>query len=132
MAVVTGNSGVVKFALLNDTLAAVGEVRSFSIEESADTVETTAMGDTHRTYLKTFTTGTVSVDALWDNNSATSEQDVFDVGASVSFDIYPTGETTGESYSGNGIVTSKSLTSSYDGLVEASYQVQITSAVTQS
>lgn len=131
MAVVTGNSGVVKFAVSNGTLEAVGEVRSFSIEESADTVETTAMGDTFRTYLKTFTTGTVSIDALWDNNSATSSQDTFDVGASVIFDIYPTGETTGESYSGSGIVTSKSLTSSYDGLVEASYQVQITSAVTQ-
>jgi hypothetical protein len=129
MAVTTGNSGVVKFSTVGGTLGAIGEVRSFSIEESADTVETTAMGDTFRKYLKTFTTGTVSVDALFDNDTSASGQDDFDVGASLVFDIYPTGETTGESYSGTGIVTSKSVTASYDGLVEASYQLQITTAV---
>jgi len=129
MAVVTGNSGVVKFCTVGGTLGAIGEVRTFSIEETADTVETTAMGDTFRKYLKTFTTGTVSVDAIWDNDSAASGQDDFDVGTSLEFDIYPTGETTGESYSGTGIVTSKSINASYDGLVEASFSLQITTAV---
>lgn len=129
MAVVTGNSGVVKFCEVSGTLAIIGEVRSFSIEETADTIETTSMGDDFRKYEKSFTTGTVSVEALWDNDSAASNQNLFDVGVSLEFDIYPTGETTGESYSGTGIVTSKSITTSYDGLVEASYQLQITTAV---
>ena len=130
MAVVTGSNGVVEFCTVGGTLGAIGEVRSFSIEETADTVETTAMGDDFRKYLKTFTTGTVSVDAIWDNDSAASGQDDFDVGTSLEFAIYPTGKTTGESYSGTGIVTSKSINASYDGLVEASFSLQITTAVT--
>ena len=45
MATHTGSEGTVKVG--SDAIA---EIRSFSIEESADTLETTTMGDTARTY----------------------------------------------------------------------------------
>jgi len=127
MTAYAGNSGIVGVGTTS-TVTAVGEVRSFSIEETADTIESTSMGDTNRTFVPSFTTGTVSIDALWDSAS-TSEQDHFDVGDTLYFQVQPTG-ATGENYSGQGIVTSKTVTASYDGMVEASFSLQLTTAVT--
>ena len=50
MATVTGQSGVVKLQLADTSVALVGEVRSFTIDDSADTIESTKMGDTRRSY----------------------------------------------------------------------------------
>ena len=133
MTAYAGNSGIVAVGTTS-TVTAVGEVRSFSIEESADTIEVTAMGSTHREYVPSFTTGTVSIDALFDtenigaNGGDDSNQDHFDVGDTLFFQVQPTG-ATGENYSGSGIVTSKTVTASYDGLVEASFSLQLNSAV---
>ena len=46
MATHAGSEGTVKSG--SNTVA---EIRSFSLEESADTIEDTTMGDTSRTYL---------------------------------------------------------------------------------
>jgi predicted secreted protein len=129
MAVTTGNSGVVKVSA-GGTAEAVGEVRSFSIEETADTIETTSMGDTARTFTPSFTTGTVSIEALFDVDTVASKQAVFDVGAEVIFDVLPTGDATDEGYSGSGIVTSKSISVPYDGMVEASFSIQTSGTIT--
>jgi len=51
MATNKGSSGVVKIAASGGSAAVVGEVRSYSIDTTADTVEDTVMGDTARTYL---------------------------------------------------------------------------------
>ena len=45
MATHTGSEGTVKVGA-----NAIAEIRSFSIEETADTVEDTSMGDTYRTH----------------------------------------------------------------------------------
>lgn len=129
MAIATGQSGIVKVALANGTVNSVGEIRSFTIETSADTIESTTMGDTARTYLQGLSTGTVSIDAYWDEDDQNMQ--LLDERASVIFEIYPTGETAGqENYSGSGIVTSKSISASFDGMVEASFTIQISGAVT--
>lgn len=135
MAVTTGNSGVVKVGLntgQSPTADTVGEVRTFSIEETADTIETTAMGGTARTFVPSFTTGTVSIEALFDSATADSNHDVFDVGAEVLFEIYPAGATVAgnEYYSGTGIIVSKSVSVPYDGMVEASFSIQTSAAIT--
>jgi len=131
MAVTTGNSGVVKVIASGGTLAAVGEVRTFSIEETADTIETTSMGDTARTFVPSFTTGTVSIEALFDVDTEGSNQAVFDVGTEVDFDVLPTGDAADEGYSGSGIVVSKSVSVPYDGMVEASFSIQTTGTITE-
>lgn len=129
MAIATGQSGIVKVALAGGTVNSVGEIRSFTIETSADTIESTTMGDTARTYLQGLSTGTVSIDAYWDEDDTNMQ--LLDERASVDFEIYPTGETVGqENYSGSGIVTSKSISASFDGMVEASFTIQISGAVT--
>jgi len=130
MAISKGSSGVVKLQLTGTTVAVVGRVRSYTIDGSADTIETSVMGDESRTYLPGLKTNTVSIDCYWDESDA--QQLIIVEGASLDFEIYPTGTGTGETFSsGNGIVTSKSIAGSFDGMVEASFAIQCSGAVTE-
>lgn len=131
MATATGNSGVVKLVADGGTLAAVAEVRSFSIEETADTIESTVMGATDgvRSYLAGNKTGTVSIECYWDSSEATHLD--IDAAKKLDFEILPNGVGTGVKYSGEGIVTSKSISVSFDGMVEASFAIQTTGAITE-
>lgn len=126
MATHTGSEGTVKVG--SDTIA---EIRSFSIEESADTLETTTMGDTARTYSSSLTTFTGSVDVFWDETD-TSGQGALTIGASVTLNLYPEGDTSGDTYyTGTAIVTGRTINSSFDGLVEMSISVQGSGALTE-
>lgn len=122
-----GRDGIVKVG--SNTVA---EVKSFSIEESADTVETTKMADTARTHVITLTSFSGSVDCFWDETDS-SGQGALTVGASVTLALYPEGDTTGDTYySGTALVTGVSRSSSFDGMVEASISVQGSGALTSS
>ena len=130
MATTKGSSGVVKLAGNGGSVAAMGEVRSFTLDETADTIEDSVMGDTARTYLSSLTSATLSMDVYWDDADAV--QLVMDSGADLDWELYPTGTGTGEKYySGGGILTSKSLTASFDGMVEGSFALQVSGAVTE-
>jgi len=130
MATVTGQSGVVKLQLAGVTEVVVGEVRSFTIETSADTIEDSAMGDTSRSYKAGLDSSTVSIECYWDQ--ADAQQLVLYSRASVDFEISPSGTASGsKKYSGTGIVTSKSITASFDGMVEASFSIQASGAITE-
>lgn len=129
MAIGKGSAGVVKVAATGGTTANVGDVRSYSIDETADTLETTKMGDTAKTYLASLTDSTLSVDALW--NSSDASQLIFDVGVDIDWEIHPEGTAAGKSYTGSGLVTSKTVSASYDGMVEASFAVQVSGVVTE-
>lgn len=131
MATTKGSSGVVKLAVSGGSVAAMGEVRSFTLSESADTIEDSVMGDTARTYLSSLTSATLSMDVYWDDADAV--QLVMDSGASLIWELYPTGTGTGEKYySGAGVLTSKEITASFDGMVEGSFELQVSGAVTES
>lgn len=129
MAIGKGSAGVVKIAATGGSTANVGEVRSYSLDETSDTIETTKMGDTNKSYLASLKDATMTVDALWD--SADAQQLIFDVGADIDFELHPEGTSAGKSYSGGGLVTAKTVSASYDGMVEASFSVQISGAVTE-
>lgn len=125
MATHAGSEGTVKVGA-----NAIAEIRSFSIEETADTLEDTSMGDTARTYKPSLTTYTGSIDVLWDETDTTG-QGALTIGAEVTLNLYPEGTTSGDTYlTGSAIVTGRSITSSYDGLVEMSISVQGTGALT--
>ena len=125
MATHAGSEGTVKSGS-----NAIAEVRSFSLEESADTIEDTTMGDASRTYLTGLKTFSGSVDVFWDETD-TDGQVSFSVGSSVTFAVYPEGDTAGDTYySGTAIVTGRTITSSFDGMVEASFTLQGTGALT--
>jgi len=131
MATKSGASGVVKIAASGGSVAVVGEVRSYTFEGSADTIEDSVMGDTVRTYKPSLKTNTLSLECYWDESDA--QQAVLDESAEIEFELYPTGTGAGEIYyAGSGIVTSKSITASFDGMVEASFSVQCNGQVVES
>ena len=127
MATHKGSEGIVKVGS-----NAVAEIRSYSIEESADTLEDTSMGDSARTYKPSLTNFSGSLDVFWDETD-TSGQGALSIGSEVTLNVYPEGDTAGDTYySGSAIVTGVSRTASFDGLVEASISVQGNGALTES
>jgi len=108
---------------------AVAEIRSYSVEETADTLETTSMGDAARTHLASLTSFSGSLDVYWDE--VDTAQIALTVGSSVTIKFYPEGTaSSAKYYSGTAIVTGVSRSASFDGLVEASISVQGTGALT--
>jgi hypothetical protein len=126
MATHTGSEGTVKVGS-----NAIAEIRSFSIEETADTLDDTTMGTIARTYKSSLTTFTGTIDVLWDETDATG-QGALTIGAAVTLNLYPEGDTSGDTYlTGEAIVTGRSVNSTYDGLVEMSISVQGNGALSQ-
>ena len=108
---------------------AVAEIKSYSVEETSDTVEVTSMGDSFRDYLPTLTSFSGSIDVFWDEED--TAQIALQVGTEVTIKFYPEGTDTGDKYyTGTAIVTGSSISASFDGMVEASISVQGKSALT--
>ena len=127
MATHIGRDGIVKVGS-----NAVAELRSFSIEETGDTVEDTVMTDTARSFISTLTSFTGSADVYWDETD-TSGQGALTVGSSVTIGFYPEGADAGDTYySGTAIVTGVTRSASFDGMVEASITLQGSGALTAS
>jgi len=125
MATHKGSEGTVKFGA-----NAIAEVRTWTINETADTVEDTTMGDSARTYKPSLTSWDGSVDVYWDETD-TNGQVAATIGAEVTLNVYPEGATSGDAYySGSAIVTGVSRTASFDGMVEASITFRGTGALT--
>ena len=126
MATHTGTDGIIKVG--SNTVA---EVRNFSLDLSADTIEDTAMGDPARTFKAGLTTASASFDAFWDE-SDTNGQQALDPGSSVTLVLYPEGVASGDTYfTGTALVTSKTVNVTFDGMVEASFAATYTGAVTE-
>lgn len=125
MATHTGSEGTVKVGA--NTIA---EIRSYSIEQTADTVEDTTMGDAWRTHKTTLKAWTGTVDVFWDETD-TNGQSALVVGAEVTANFYPEGASTGDAYLyGTAIVTGKTVSASFDGMVESTITLQGTGALT--
>jgi hypothetical protein len=126
MATHKGSEGTVKSGA-----NAIAEIRSYTITEIADVLEDTSMGDSSRTYLSSLKTFTGSIDCFWDETD-TNGQLTLDPGSTVTINIYPEGSTSGDTYyTGSVIITEKSVTASFDGMVEASFSFQGTGALSE-
>lgn len=129
MATHTGSEGTVKVGA-----NAIAEIRSYSVEETADTVEDTSMGDSYRTFKTTLKGWSGSVDVFWDETD-TNGQVAMVVGSEVNVHFYPEGASAGVSeqyYTGTAIVTGRTVTGSFDGMVESTITLQGTGALTLS
>jgi hypothetical protein len=125
MATHTGSEGTVKIG--SDTL---GEIRSYTIESSGETIEDTTIGDAARTYKAGLTTFSATFEVYFDETD--TAQGAVDSGASVTFSVYPEGAEAGDTYyTGSGIVTGRSITASFDGMVEMSLSIQGSGALTE-
>jgi predicted secreted protein len=123
----TGSEGTVKVGS-----NAVAEIRSFSVDMTADTIEDSTMGDSWRTYKSVLKTWSGSIDCYWDETDATG-QGALVAGTEVTLNLYPEGSTTGDKYyTGTAIVTGMTVTQSFDGMVETTFSFQGNGALTLS
>ena len=132
MATITGSNGIVKAVTWSETPTAVnvGEVQSYNLSSSADSIEDTAMGDTARTYKAGLKNHTLSIEARFDADDSAQEDLV--AGEKIYWEVHPEGTGTGTPYYyGDGVVTSSSFNATFDGLVEASFEVQVSGDYTK-
>lgn len=125
MAVFTGKAGVVQTG--SNSLA---EVRSYSITQTGETTESTAMGDSAKTFESTLTEFSGSVDLFFDDTD-TNGQVALAIGTSFTLNLAPEGTGSGAfKLSGSAIVTEVTRTAAHDGLVEMTVGFQGTGALT--
>ena len=129
MATLTGNNGAVSINGI-----AVLAVRNFSIEMTADTIETTVMGTDVRTYLSGLSSFSGSADVYFDASDYDTNESSFNptaglVGASgvtgkfyVELDAAST--NVDKAFTGTIIVTGYTVNATMDGMVEASISFQ--------
>ena len=134
----TGESGVVKFSDTASSVAAVASVRNFTIDQETDAIESTVMGAGNRSYLPGLRQFSGSMDVFFrdDTNGGAGQEALFNAAkstqsTSTAIELYPSGETTGIKLSGNVIITGHSITSNFDGMVEASITFQGDGALTR-
>jgi predicted secreted protein len=136
MTAIVGNAGVITIEDDTGTAQTVAEVRSYSIEATADTIETSKMGSGTRSYVKGLATFSGSADVYFDPTHWTTvdiNPTVGSVGALnkvVGLKVYPEG--SGTSYNGDIVITGYSVTAAFDGMVEATISFQGTGALAYS
>ena len=119
----TGKNGLVKLA--SDAVLAL---TGFDIEESVGVVDMTACGDTAETHdtLPGSWGGTINMNA---DHGGTGQD--LRAGASVAFEGYTEGDSSGKTYlSGQVTVESMSIGSPHDGKVTREYKVKGNGALT--
>ena len=127
MAVHKGQEGFVKVG--TNTVA---EVKDWTLSESAETIDTTSMGDTTRSYVPSLKSASGSISVRWDETDTTG-QGALIAGVEVTLNLYPEGDSSGDTYlSCSAIITEVGTSSSFDGLVEGSFSFQVNGAVTYS
>jgi hypothetical protein len=128
MATLTGNNGAVTINSIN-----IAAVRNFSIELTADTIETTTMGTDVRTYVSGLSQFSGSADIYFDPSEFDSGESTFNptaglVGATgVALKLYIEqnySSTNDYAFTGDVIVTGYTVNSAMDGMVEASISFQ--------
>ena len=113
MATHTGSEGTIKVGSTT-----VGELRSYSLEQTADTIEDTSMGDTTRTYKSALKGWSGSASLFFDETDA--GQTALALGTEIALKVYPEGASSGDKYYyGQAIITGSNISASFDGMVEA-------------
>jgi hypothetical protein len=134
MAVLTGNNGAVSINGIS-----VLAVRNFSVEMTADTIETSVMkGGGARTYVSGLSQFSGSADVYFDPADFDTNETTFNptaglVGASgvavkLFVELDATGTNVDKAFTGNVIVTGFTVSSAMDGMVEGSISFQGTGA----
>lgn len=114
-------------------------IRSFSIEETQETIDATTMdtaGVAYRTTKPTFKGWSGSFDVYWTADESTGV-DTTDAMAftkpgstEVALHIWPTGDDANDiEYTGNAFITGRTISSSVDGMIEMSITVAGTGAL---
>jgi len=109
-------------------------VNDVSFPRSIETAETTTFGVSggSKTYITGLNDTTISVSGLFDATSDGYLAGILGQSATVSFEYGPLGSTGGYvKYSGEAIMTSYEVSSAVGDVVSASFDLQVTGAVTR-
>lgn len=135
MATFTGHDGIISFTGGGQTEKTILNMRNFTVEQTQDTIEDTVMSaNGSRTYKPGLSTYTISGDVYWDGSDTTGHfllaEDFMNhegEDTALTFQVYPSGSGASANnvkLEGSAIMTSFSITSSVDGMVEASFSAQ--------
>jgi len=126
MAVHTGSAGLIKIGANT-----VAEVTAFTLETTADVIESTQLTDTSKTFEVSRKSGTVTVEAAWDETDSNG-QIVLQEATGVTLLLYPEGADSGDYfYTVPAIVTGNSVSVTMDDLIRLSISCQINGAITR-
>lgn len=101
---------------------AIAEVTAWSIEQSVNLVDDTNLADAAKTHLVGQTSWSGTVSAHWDETD-TNGQVALTIGASVTLNVYPEGDTTGDVYfTGTATVTRIRTQTSIDSVISAEFE----------
>ena len=127
MATHTGSAGIVKVGTNS-----VAEVRSFTLDTTAELLEDTTLTDTSKTFKVGKKGATVSVECFWDETD-TNGQIALAEGSSVAMDLFPEGADSSDYYfSGTWLVTATSVSVPTDGIIEATFSATLTGNLSRS
>jgi len=128
MATYFGSDGDCKVVTTGGSPASIGELLSWSLTMTSDTVDSTTMGLTNRTYVAGLATGTASISCYLDPDNA-AQVDLLQRD-SVDAEFYSEGNTSGDvKLSGTFIVTSVAKGTTHDGLATLEAELQLTGAL---
>lgn len=126
MAAIAGKGGSAKIGA--NTIA---EVTSWSMDVSADMLDSTSLGDDWREFIAGLNGATGSVEVKWDipndANGQTALQNALLNGTTVTLNLYVNATNY---YSGSAYVSSLSVEDPVEDLVTATFEAQFTGAVT--
>lgn len=126
MAVLKGKDGSISAGLNN-----LANITSFTINEEADTLETTAMGNAgYKTFVGSLKSWSGTVEAIFDDTD-TAVDTGSEITLTVLVDDGAASPATQVQYSGSCIVTSKSVEVGVADLVTVTFEVTGTGALTE-
>ena len=136
MAVLRGEQGAVQFETGSGSLATVVGTRSWTLNITKDTLDTTVHGNTFRQFVGSMISGSGTVELVYDPDATGQAGLIEDViktndGADASFELFTTGTTTGtDSVAFGGIITSMDIASTVGDLVVATCNFVTSGAIT--
>ena len=125
MAVLRGEQGAVQFDAAGSSNATIVGTRSWTLNITKDTLDTTVHGNTFRQFVGSLISGSGTVELVYDPDATGQAAFIEDVvttadPADATFELFTTGTTTGtDSLSFAGIITSMDIASTAGDLVVA-------------
>jgi hypothetical protein len=125
MAVLRGEQGAVQFDAAGTTNATIVGTRSWTLNITKETLDTSKHGDTFRSFVGSMVSGSGTVELVYDPDATGQAAFIEDVvttadPADATFELFTTGTTSGtDSVSFAGIITSMDIASTAGDLVVA-------------
>ena len=132
---VSGNGGVLQISPDDSTYSAVASLTDWSLETSADTLETTAMGaNNHKTFIPGQFSWSGSASAHWTDDDVAQEAietALKQADSTFYIKLYPINATAGDWWSGQIVISSVSFSGALNSPIGFSFSFQGTGALTR-